>query len=240
MESLGYQGFACPAQHNRSRLRHGIKISPAGVIRNHFPRPPRRCRGACSFVAGLTLAYRFFPPVSTLMLARWLEGETVDRQYVPIERISEILRADVIVSEDARFCTHDGVDWGALREVMNRRGGPSRGASTIPMQTAKNLFSGRPAPTSARASKFPWHCCSTSRGRNGAFSRSISTWPNGAMASLAPSGGPPLFPQERRAAGRPGGRLAGNRPPQSEAPQSGKALPASCGARGPHYGARSA
>ena len=55
-------------------------------------------------VAGLTLVYRFLPPVSTLMLARWLQGETVDRQYVPIERISENLRADVIVSEDARFC----------------------------------------------------------------------------------------------------------------------------------------
>jgi monofunctional biosynthetic peptidoglycan transglycosylase len=48
----------------------------------------------------------------------------------------------VIASEDASFCDNDGVDWGALREVLSGAGkhGPSRGASTITMQTAKNLF----------------------------------------------------------------------------------------------------
>ncbi len=61
---------------------------------------------------------------------------------MPLERISGFLRATVIVSEDARFCHHHGVDWGALREVVDRPGanGPTRGASTIPMQTAKNLL----------------------------------------------------------------------------------------------------
>jgi monofunctional glycosyltransferase len=88
----------------------------------------------------LIVIYRFEPPVSTLMLARWLLDDPVDRQYVPLDRISPSLRAAVLVSEDARFCQHDGVDWGALREVLDRPGGPSRGASTIPMQTAKNLF----------------------------------------------------------------------------------------------------
>ncbi|MGH6800058.1 MAG: monofunctional biosynthetic peptidoglycan transglycosylase [Methylocella sp.] len=92
--------------------------------------------------AALILVYRFLPPASTLMLARWFEGETVERRYVPLEHISDFLRAAVIVSEDARFCEHNGVDWGALREVLDRPGanGPKRGASTIPMQTAKNLF----------------------------------------------------------------------------------------------------
>ena len=48
----------------------------------------------------------------------------------------------VIASEDAPFCDNDVVDWGALREVLTGAGkhGPSRGASTITMQTAKNLF----------------------------------------------------------------------------------------------------
>jgi monofunctional glycosyltransferase len=92
--------------------------------------------------AALILVYRFLPPISTLMLARWHEGERVERHYVPLERISGFLRAAVIVSEDARFCEHNGVDWSALREVLDRPGanGPTRGASTIPMQTAKNLF----------------------------------------------------------------------------------------------------
>ncbi len=40
------------------------------------------------------------------------------------------------------FASITASDWGALREVLGRPGanGPSRGASTIPMQTAKNLF----------------------------------------------------------------------------------------------------
>ncbi|MDQ6702567.1 MAG: monofunctional biosynthetic peptidoglycan transglycosylase [Pseudomonadota bacterium] len=92
--------------------------------------------------AALIFVYRFMPPPSTLMLARWIKGEAVDRRYVPLDRISGFLRAAVIVSEDARFCEHNGVDWGALREVLDHPGaaGPTRGASTIPMQTAKNLF----------------------------------------------------------------------------------------------------
>jgi monofunctional biosynthetic peptidoglycan transglycosylase len=92
--------------------------------------------------AALLLVYRFTPPVSTLMLGRWITREPVDRRYVPLAHIAPNLVAAVIVSEDARFCRHNGVDWDALREVMDTAGanGPSRGASTITMQTAKNLF----------------------------------------------------------------------------------------------------
>ncbi|HXW71446.1 MAG TPA: monofunctional biosynthetic peptidoglycan transglycosylase [Methylocella sp.] len=95
---------------------------------------------AAVVLAALLAAYRFLPPISTLMLARWIEGEAVAREFVPLEHINFSLRASVIASEDSRFCTHNGVDWGALREVMDRSSGPSRGASTIPMQTVKNLF----------------------------------------------------------------------------------------------------
>lgn len=95
-----------------------------------------------SGIAALILVYRFLPPVSTLMLAREIGGETAERRYVPLARISEHLRKAVIVSEDGRFCQHHGVDWSALRLVINHSGagGAARGASTIPMQTAKNLF----------------------------------------------------------------------------------------------------
>jgi monofunctional biosynthetic peptidoglycan transglycosylase len=93
-------------------------------------------------LAALVLAYRFVPPISTAMLARFAFGEEVDRAYVPIEHISVALRKAVIVSEDARFCRHGGVDWEAMRGVIDTAGaaGPARGASTITMQTAKNLF----------------------------------------------------------------------------------------------------
>jgi monofunctional glycosyltransferase len=48
----------------------------------------------------------------------------------------------VVGAEDAKFCSHRGVDWGALREVMDdaEDGEVVRGGSTITQQVAKNLF----------------------------------------------------------------------------------------------------
>ena len=91
-------------------------------------------------IAGLIVLWRFAPPVSTPMLARWVVLKPVDRRWVPLARISPNLQAAVVMGEDARFCRHRGVDWGALQEVMDDPDGPSRGASTLTMQTAKNLF----------------------------------------------------------------------------------------------------
>ena len=93
-------------------------------------------------VLALGLVYIVVPPVSTLMLGRWVTLRSAERTYIPLSEISPHLTAAVVASEDAKFCSHGGVDWGALREVVEDAddGGPSRGASTIPMQTAKNLF----------------------------------------------------------------------------------------------------
>ena len=95
-----------------------------------------------ALVLALGLAYVAFPPVSSLMLARWLTGQQANRTFVPLSAIAPALPSAAIASEDARFCLHRGVDWDALSEVMEEadEGGPSRGASTIPMQVAKNLF----------------------------------------------------------------------------------------------------
>jgi monofunctional biosynthetic peptidoglycan transglycosylase len=95
-----------------------------------------------AILAGLIMLWRTLPPVSTLMLARWVTFRGVDRVYVPLSRMSPRLIAAVVASEDAQFCRHHGVDWGALNEVISEsdEDGPSRGASTITMQTAKNLF----------------------------------------------------------------------------------------------------
>ncbi|MDB5589865.1 biosynthetic peptidoglycan transglycosylase [Enterovirga sp.] len=95
-----------------------------------------------ALVLVLGAAYLAVPPISTLMLSRWLGGEAASRTFVPLGRIASTLPAAAIASEDARFCLHGGIDWGALNEVIEEadEGGPSRGASTIPMQVAKNLF----------------------------------------------------------------------------------------------------
>jgi len=92
--------------------------------------------------ASLVVLYAFARPVSTLMLARMIEGRSYQRTYTPLRNVAPAALVAVIASEDAGFCDNDGVDWGALREVMHGAGkeGPSRGASTLTMQTAKNLF----------------------------------------------------------------------------------------------------
>jgi monofunctional glycosyltransferase len=91
---------------------------------------------------GLVALYAAARPVSTLMLARTIEGKSYERMYAPLKTIAPAALAAVIASEDANFCDNDGVDWGALHQVLSGAGrnGPSRGASTITMQTAKNLF----------------------------------------------------------------------------------------------------
>ncbi|MXN64984.1 monofunctional biosynthetic peptidoglycan transglycosylase [Stappia sp. GBMRC 2046] len=90
----------------------------------------------------LTIVYAVVPPVSTLMLARYASFLWVERTYVPLESISPHLIRSVVASEDAKFCIHNGVDWEALGTQIEALGeGESpRGASTITMQLAKNLF----------------------------------------------------------------------------------------------------
>lgn len=125
----------------------------------HRDRAERRTRGGRLFgkmikwlfgtallaaVALLALigTYRFVTPYSTLMLGRYFMHEKVEHHFVPLTQISPDLVAAVITSEDAHFCSHHGVDWGAMREVVSHAGhsGIQRGASTITMQTAKNVF----------------------------------------------------------------------------------------------------
>ena len=93
---------------------------------------------------GLVLVYASpgVHPVSTPMLADRLAGAKYKRDWVPFDRIAPVLVESVMMSEDGRFCEHEGVDWKALDKVINRTldGNTSRGASTIPMQTVKNLF----------------------------------------------------------------------------------------------------
>ncbi|MCC5978057.1 MAG: monofunctional biosynthetic peptidoglycan transglycosylase [Salinarimonas sp.] len=88
--------------------------------------------------AGSSLLYILVTPPSTIMLARWLTLQPVARETVPLEAISPELRLMVIASEDGQFCRHAGVDWRELRHVVESGG--ARGASTISMQTAKNVY----------------------------------------------------------------------------------------------------
>ena len=99
-------------------------------------------------LAGLLLPYLVAPlyrvghPVSTLMAWRWLRGAPMSREWVDFSAISPFLPRSVVSAEDANFCRHHGIDWGALREVIDdaEDGEVARGGSTISQQVAKNLF----------------------------------------------------------------------------------------------------
>src|SRR5690348_12274164 len=88
--------------------------------------------------------YRFVPPPATpLMLIRLAEGYGIDKKWEPLSRISPHLVRAVMAGEDARFCLHHGFDWNAIGAAWRRYEsgrGKLRGASTISMQTAKNVF----------------------------------------------------------------------------------------------------
>ncbi|TSJ60624.1 monofunctional biosynthetic peptidoglycan transglycosylase [Starkeya sp. 3C] len=90
----------------------------------------------------LGLLYNVIPAPSTLMLARWASNQPVVRDWVPLTAISPNLVRSVLASEDARFCTHSGIDLVELQGVIDESDGLSapRGASTITMQIVKNLF----------------------------------------------------------------------------------------------------
>jgi len=90
------------------------------------------------------MLYRWIDPLATpLMLIRYGEAGKIDRDTVPLDAISRELQHAVIASEDNRFCRHHGVDWDAVSEAIeehDEEGKRLRGASTITMQVARNLF----------------------------------------------------------------------------------------------------
>jgi monofunctional biosynthetic peptidoglycan transglycosylase len=94
-------------------------------------------------VLTLILLYRWIDtPLTPLMLLRYPAAGRIDRAPMPMHAISRELQYAVIASEDNRFCRHHGVDWGAVNDAVEEYDleGRLRGASTITMQLARNLF----------------------------------------------------------------------------------------------------
>ncbi len=64
-------------------------------------------------------------------------------QWVEYAGISVHLKRALIVSEDAKFVSHEGFDWAAIEKALEKnlkRGKVVSGGSTISQQLAKNLF----------------------------------------------------------------------------------------------------
>ncbi len=109
----------------------------------------RWCIGiaGCIFAWPLVMTFIYGivpPPISNLQIMRLFTGNGLNKDWVSLDEMSPNLARAVLSSEDARFCFHHGVDWvefqDAVGEVFDDQEGPTRGASTLSMQTAKNLF----------------------------------------------------------------------------------------------------
>ena len=101
--------------------------------------------------AAVIVAYRFVaPPFTPLMVVRVVEGlgahrwVGVTKRWVDVEHVSPMLLRAVLAAEDGRFFRHHGVDLDALRRAATynarHRGRRLRGAGTITMQCARNVF----------------------------------------------------------------------------------------------------
>ncbi|MCX6139637.1 MAG: monofunctional biosynthetic peptidoglycan transglycosylase [Candidatus Kapabacteria bacterium] len=97
--------------------------------------------------------FRIVPPAITpLMIWRLVQAPFtghslfVRHHWVSYDNISPSVFRAVIGGEDAGFLRHQGVDWKAVERAKRvnasrvKRGKPPLGASTISMQTAKNVF----------------------------------------------------------------------------------------------------
>jgi monofunctional biosynthetic peptidoglycan transglycosylase len=89
------------------------------------------------------LAYRFInPPITFTMIGDMVAGRGAHREWMPISEIDRDMVRAAIAAEDSKFCSHDGFDYQAIENAMQRNasGGRIRGGSTISQQTAKNAF----------------------------------------------------------------------------------------------------
>lgn len=122
----------------------GSRRSP-GMLVSRYARPAVKFAIALLVLPyALILLYLvpFLHPVSTLMLGDIALLRGYDRRWVSFDDISPALVQSVMMSEDGQFCAHNGVDWVQMRGVVEdaMKGRATRGASTISMQTSKNLF----------------------------------------------------------------------------------------------------
>jgi monofunctional glycosyltransferase len=133
------------------RSRPGNPAASIAAARRRPRRAPRRRLRRILFgllivllvPPGLLLVYRFLPvPLTPLMVIRLIEGEGLRQRWVPLDEVAPVLPQAAIAAEDNRFCEHSGFDWEELEGQIDAllAGARARGASTITMQTAKNLF----------------------------------------------------------------------------------------------------
>lgn len=99
-------------------------------------------KAAASFAIAIVVCvgvYAVLPPPSTpYILAEGVRLGSMNRTWVPMERIAPVVARSVVAAEDANFCLHWGFDMAQLRLAIAEGG--DRGASTLSQQTVKNVW----------------------------------------------------------------------------------------------------
>ncbi len=105
--------------------------------------------GALALVLAVALYAVVRPPTTPYILSEGMRLGSVQRTWVPMERIAPVMARSVVAAEDADFCLHWGFDMSAIRDAI--ADGAARGASTLSQQTVKNvwLWQGRSWPRKA-------------------------------------------------------------------------------------------
>jgi len=83
------------------------------------------------------------PPITITQLVSFVSGDGLKRDYVSLEDISVNARLAVIASEDQIFPDHNGFDFKSIKKARaynEKKPNRIRGASTISLQVAKNVF----------------------------------------------------------------------------------------------------
>lgn len=101
------------------------------------------------FVLTVALCRWLPPPVSSLMLQRWVTARWrgdfsfhLQYRWVGLANVSPAMALAVVAAEDQKFPAHHGFDYQAINRALrdNEHRALPRGASTISQQVAKNLF----------------------------------------------------------------------------------------------------
>jgi len=99
----------------------------------------------------LLTVYFMTPPVAQLRVLNpgktaYMQADRsrhIRHEWRPLSEISKNLQHAVVLAEDDQFFGHNGLDWKAIERAWKtniRRGRFARGASTITMQVARNLY----------------------------------------------------------------------------------------------------
>jgi len=102
----------------------------------------------CVWLVSVVILRFVAPPLTPLMCIRafeyWAAGKPAMRswEWKPLSYFPNHVQQAVIAAEDARFMDHWGVDLSAVEDAIDDSDGrlKPRGASTITMQTVKNVF----------------------------------------------------------------------------------------------------